>query len=301
MQKVLILGRSGQVAQALATRFAADFDVVSLGRAELDLADARKARAAVLEIRPDVVINAAAYTAVDRAESEAEAALALNATGPAAAAAAATEIGAPFVHYSTDYVFDGSKGSPYLETDAPSPLGVYGRTKLDGERAIAEANPRHVILRTSWVCSPGGANFLRTMLRLAGERDELGVVDDQRGSPTFAADLADAAAGVLAAIAADEQPEHFGVFHATGRGDTTWCGFAQAIMEASATRGGPSCRIKAITSADYPTPVKRPADSRLDCTKLETVFGLALPDWRTGLAACLDTIHSNQTISGASR
>ena len=301
MAKVLILGCSGQVASALIERLGRDHAVTALGRASLDLADADAAHASVLAHRPDVVVNAAAYTAVDRAETEAEAARALNATGPAAAAEAAAELGVPFIHYSTDYVFDGSKGAPYVETDGPSPPGVYGASKLEGERAVAAANPRHVILRTAWVCSPSGANFLRTMLRLAADRDEIGVVDDQTGRPTFAIDLAETAARVIDTLATGERPEHFGIFHATGQGDTTWCGFARAIMQGSADRGGPSCRVKPITTADYPTPVRRPADSRLDGSKLQSVYGITLPDWRDGLDRCLDTLYDTKTTTtGAS-
>ena len=196
--RILVLGRSGQVASALFGRLAlAGHDVLSFSREKLDLGDVDAARAGVLAARPDIVINAAAYTAVYQAESNADAAYALTAIAPAAAAAAAAELRAPFIHFSTDYVFDGSKGQPYLEADETSPLGVYGQTKLAGETAVAAANPRHVILRTSWVCSARGKNFLRTMLRLAGERDELGVVDDQIGRPTFAPDLADAVAAII--------------------------------------------------------------------------------------------------------
>lgn len=291
MARILILGRSGQVATALQARLPADGHVVeTLGRAEMDLADPAAARAAVLSRSPEVVINAAAYTAVDKAESDEAAARALNAAGPAAAAAAAASIGAAFIHFSTDYVFDGSKGEPYREDDAPRPLGVYGRTKLEGEQAVAAANPRHVILRTAWVCSPGGSNFLKTMLRLAGERDELSVVDDQRGRPTFARDLADAVAGILAAAAAPPA-EPWGVFHAVSEGETTWCGFARAIMDGSAARGGPACRVKPIPTSDYPTPARRPADSRLCTERLTAVYGLRLPHWQAALETCLDELY----------
>lgn len=264
--------------------------VTALGRGDFDLADPASARAAVLGIRPTEVVNAAAYTAVDRAESEPAAAMALNATGPEAAAAAAAEIGAPFIHFSTDYVFDGSKGAPYVESDAPSPLGVYGASKLAGERAVAAANPSHVIIRTAWVCSPTGSNFLRTMLRLAGDRDELGVVDDQRGQPTFAADLAAAALRVIQRLEDAPPPGAYGVFHLAGAGETTWCGFARAIMEGSAARGGPSAHIRPITTADYPTPVRRPADSRLNCEHIQAVYGISPRPWRDALDACLDQI-----------
>lgn len=314
MTHILILGATGQVAAALQGRLEGMHRLTVAGRAVLDLADPVAAHDFVKASGADVVVNAAAYTAVDRAESEPEAALALNATGPAAAAAAAHAIGAAFIHYSTDYVFDGSKGSPYVETDPPRPLGVYGATKLAGERAIAAANPRHLILRTGWVCSPDGTNFLRTMLRLAASRDEIAVVDDQRGCPTFAADLAEVAARIIDRLGpavrntdgsgrlnppADER-HPFGVFHVTGQGETTWCGFAQAIMEGSAARGGPACRVRAIATADYPAPVPRPEDSRLDGSRLEAVHGLRLPPWRDGLARCLDTLYDTREPGGAS-
>jgi dTDP-4-dehydrorhamnose reductase len=226
---------------------------------------------------------------VDKAEHDEPTARALNSDGPAAAAAAAAEVGALFVQFSTDYVFDGSQGRPYTEADATSPLGVYGRTKLDGEIAIAAANPRHLILRTSWVCSAVGSNFLKTMLRLAGERDEISVVDDQRGTPTFSGDLADATVALLGAL---ERPgaEHFGVFHSVSEGDTTWCGFAQAIMEESAALGGPSCRVRGIATSDYPTVARRPADSRMLSDRLKTVYNITLPEWRVSLRACLEDI-----------
>ena len=292
MARCLVIGASGQVASAIARRFASSHHLVTqLGRADLDLSDPVAARETVLRLAPEFVINAAAYTAVDRAETESEAAFALNATGPAAAAAAAAEVGAPFLHFSTDYVFDGTKGSPYVETDTPRPLGVYGRSKLEGELAIADANPKHVILRTSWVCGPTGANFLRTMLRLAAERDELGVVDDQRGNPTFAGDLADGTLRIVERLGSDRPEEAWGVFHLTGGGDTTWCGFARAIMAGSASRGGPAARVNPITTADYPTPVTRPADSRLHCARIESVYAIKPKLWTEALDLALNEIH----------
>ena len=289
--RILILGRSGQVASALSGKLAlAGHNVVTLSREELDLGDPDAARAGVLAARPEIVINAAAYTAVDQAESDADAARALNATGPGAAATAAAELGAAFIHFSTDYVFDGSRGRPYVETDETSPLGVYGQSKLAGEAAVVAANPRHVILRTAWVCSAGGSNFLRTMLRLANEREELGVVDDQTGQPTFAADLADAVVAIIDHWRTSQAPA-WGVFHAVSQGETTWCGFARAIMAGSQARGGPVARISAIGTADFPTPARRPADSRLGTDKLAAAYGIRLPHWQTSLGACLDEIY----------
>lgn len=289
--RTLVLGRSGQIAGALSAKLAqAGHDVVTLGREALNLGDAGAARAGVLAVRPDIVINAAAYTAVDQAEGDAEAAHALNAAGPAAAAGAAAELGAPFLHFSTDYVFDGSKGLPYLEDDETSPLGVYGQSKLAGEIGVAAANAQHVILRTSWVCSASGKNFLRTMLRLAAERDELGVVDDQIGQPTFAPDLADAVVTMIDRWQTAPTPA-WGVFHAVSQGETTWCGFAREIMAGSAARGGPAARIKAIRTSDFPTPARRPADSRLETAKLMAVYGIRLPHWQASLGDCLDEIY----------
>lgn len=301
MARILVLGRTGQVATALLARLPLDgHEVEALGRAGLDLSDPEAARAAVLERAPDIVVNAAAYTAVDRAENDAEVAVALNATGPAAAAAAAARIGAPFIHFSTDYVFDGSKGEPYEEGDATRPLGVYGRTKLEGEQAIAAANPRHVILRTAWVCSPTGSNFVKTMLRLAGERDSLGVVDDQYGRPTFARDLADAVGRIIGRLPGDGAQDGWGVFHAASQGETTWCGFARAIMEGSRARGGPAAEVRPITTADFPTPARRPADSRLSTERLASVYGIHLPAWQDSLGVCLDEIYGLPT-TGATR
>lgn len=292
MAKILILGETGQVATALRDRLSLDaHEVKSVGRRLADLGDPVAARAVVLEHSPDVVINAAAYTAVDKAESEPEAARALNVDGPAAAAAAAAEISAPFIHFSTDYVFDGSGGRPYTESDPTNPLGVYGQTKLDGERMTAAANPRHVILRTSWVCSPTGSNFMKTMLRLAAERDFLGVVSDQHGRPTFARDLANVVALLIPQLPDSEDDARWGVFHATGQGDTTWYSFASAIMEESRARGGPATEIRPISTADYPTPSRRPADSRLANDKLDRIYGVRLPEWRESLTICLDEIY----------
>lgn len=287
----VILGETGQVAVALAQRLSTGpWRVTALGRASNDLSDPASTRDNILRLAPDVVINAAAYTAVDKAESDPDAATALNVTGPAAAAAAARVLGVPFVHFSTDYVFDGSKGRPYLESDPTSPLGIYGATKLAGEQAIAEANPAHIILRTSWVCSPTGSNFVKTMLRLAADRDEIGVVADQRGQPTFADDLAQAVLTLLDRWSGSPDPSRSGVFHLAGATETNWCAFAQAILQGSSIRGGPHAHVRAITTADYPTPVHRPADSRLDCGRIEEVYGIRLPAWPDALEDCLDAL-----------
>ncbi|WP_395646264.1 dTDP-4-dehydrorhamnose reductase [Terricaulis sp.] len=281
--KVLVIGRGGQVARALVRRAPEGVAVETLSRPELDLAALRDADALVAVRRPDVVINAAAYTAVDAAESDADAARAVNAQGAEAVAAAAARLGAPVIQVSTDYVFAGDKGAPYVESDPVGPTGVYGRTKLEGERLVAAANSSAVIVRTAWVYDAHGKNFVRTMLRLAGQRPELSVVSDQQGCPTFADDLADA----LFAIARAPKP---GVVHCAGAGETTWAGFAEAIMALAAERGGPSAKVQPIPTSAYPTPAKRPANSRLNCAKLQGEYGVAMRPWRAALADCVDEI-----------
>jgi dTDP-4-dehydrorhamnose reductase len=236
-------------------------------------------------------VNAAAYTAVDRAEDQADLAFAVNRDGAARLAAAAAARGAPFVHFSTDYVFDGTKGSPYVETDTPSPLGVYGSSKEAGERAVLAANPRSVVLRTAWVCGPHGGNFVKTMLRLAAEREELRVVADQHGAPTFAADLAEAVARMAPRlVSAPAGDAAFGLFHLTGAPHTTWHGFTEEILAQAARRGHRLPRLAGIATADYPTRAARPADGRLDCSKIHRVHGMAPADWRDSLARCLDVL-----------
>ena len=288
--RVLVAGREGQVARALIARLG-DHIVTALEPPELDLTSRDSINAVVATSAPDLIINAAAYTAVDRAEDQPDLAAAINRDGAAWLAEAAAARGAPFIHFSTDYVFDGRKGAPYTEDDAPSPLGVYGRTKEEGERAVLAANTRSVILRTAWVCSPDGANFVKTMLRLASERDEIRVVADQHGAPTFAADLADAVARIaprlLAASAGDAA---FGLFHLSGAPHTTWHGFTEAILAEAAARGHRRPRLTPITTADYPTRAARPADGRLECGKIARVHGIAASDWRASLAHCLDML-----------
>jgi dTDP-4-dehydrorhamnose reductase len=290
--RVLVAGREGQVARALLARLgAAGHLVTALEPPALDLADRASVAAVVAAAAPDLVVNAAAYTAVDRAEDQPELARAVNATGAGWLAEAAAARGAPFVHFSTDYVFDGRKGAPYVEADPVAPLGVYGATKAEGERLVLAANPRAVVLRTAWVCSADGANFVKTMLRLGAERDEIRVVADQHGAPTFAADLADAVARMaprLAAAAAGDAA--FGLFHLSGMPHTSWHGFAEAILDGAARRGRPRPRLVAITTADYPTRAARPADGRMDCGRIAQVHGVAAADWRAGLEATLDLL-----------
>lgn len=286
----LVFGASGQVATALRRSLgaAAGHRITALGRADVDLSDPAAARDAVQRLRPDIVINAAAYTNVEAAEVDRAAVMALNVNGPAAAAAAAAEVGAPFIQFSSDYVFDGAKGAPYVETDAPCPLGVYGASKFAGEQAVAAANPTHVVLRTSWVYGAVGANFVRTMLGLAERRDEISVVDDQRGAPTSAADLADNTRLIVERLILRPTPDIWGVFHLAGQGEATWCMLAGAVMAGSAARGGPTAEIKPISTKDYPSPVRRPVDSRLDCSLVQSVYGFEIRPWRKSLETCLD-------------
>jgi dTDP-4-dehydrorhamnose reductase len=289
---VLVTGRSGQLAIELQrTLTVAGHRPVALGRPSLDLTSPSSLQAAIASVKPDAVVNAAAYTAVDKAEDEPEQAAAINAAGAGALSVAAADAGLPIVHVSTDYVFDGTKEGAYLETDPPAPLGVYGRTKLEGEQRVAEANPRHIILRTSWVFSAHGHNFVKTMLRLARERTSVSVVDDQLGRPTAAGDLASAIAALLPRIASDSaSADTFGVFHAAGQGPVTWYAFARTIMQGAAKRGTHSATVVPISTADYPTRVRRPANSVLDCSRLRAVHGIEMPPWQTGLDATLDEL-----------
>ncbi|MBP0583501.1 dTDP-4-dehydrorhamnose reductase, partial [Labrys sp. LIt4] len=254
--RVVVTGREGQLAHALrAVGASCGVDVVCLGRPELDLAEAARVWAALLASGADVIVNAAAYTAVDRAESEPEKAHAVNAAGAGLVGEAAWRLGVPIVHVSTDYVFDGTARRPYREEDRVCPLGVYGASKHEGELRVAAANPRHVICRTSWVCSPYGQNFVKTMLRLAGEREEVGVVADQVGCPTYALDLARALLEIARKVVGEDAAHSplFGVFHVAGSGEANWACLAEAVFAASAPAGGPSARVRRIATRDYPT------------------------------------------------
>ena len=279
-------GGPGQLVLSLAERLAGSGDAfVAVGPPALDLAsgDDEAVYRALAAAKPDAIINAAAHTAVDKAESERDLAFAINAAGAGAVARAAKRLGVPLVHVSTDYVFAGDKPEAYVETDPTGPTGVYGASKLAGEQAVTASGADAATLRTAWVYSPFGANFVKTMLRLAATRDELGVVDDQHGCPTNALDLADACIAVARHLAAGSDSAHRGLFHATGAGEGTWADFAEAIFAASAAAGGPTARVKRITTAQYPTPAQRPANSRLNTDKLAAVHGLRLPAWRQSL------------------
>jgi dTDP-4-dehydrorhamnose reductase len=279
--RIAVTGRHGQLTRSLQERAAADTGItlVCLGRPELDLSRPESIGQALAGCDADLVINAAAYTEVDKAESEADAAFAVNAAGAGTVASAAADLGLPVIQVSTDYVFDGQASVPYPETAATNPVSVYGASKLAGEAAVAAANPQHLIIRTAWVYSPFGKNFVKTMLRLAGERDELRVVDDQTGNPTSALDLAD---GVLAAARAALQPgfNEWGVYNIAGSGSTSWAGFAAHVLDESGRAGGATAKIEPIPGSEFVTAAKRPSNSRLDCTKAETILGYRAPDWR---------------------
>ncbi|PWE30004.1 dTDP-4-dehydrorhamnose reductase [Maritimibacter sp. 55A14] len=279
---LLVFGRTGQLARELARRAP---EAVFLGRDAADLADPAACAAAIETHAPGAVINAAAYTAVDRAETEEALATAVNAAAPGAMARACAARGIPFVHVSTDYVFDGSGAAPLRPGDAPAPLGAYGRSKLAGEAAVRAAGGCYAILRTSWVFSAHGGNFVKTMLRLGAGRDQLAVVADQVGGPTWAGDIAAACLTIAAQLARD--PAKSGIHHFAGAPDVSWAGFARAIF----AQAGLSCAVTDIPSADYPTPAARPANSRLDCSGLETAFAIPRPDWRTGLARVIEELE----------
>lgn len=280
--RILVTGREGQVARSLAERASADpeLDVVFAGRPQLDLLRPETVRSEILAARPDVVVSAAAHTAVDRAEDEPELAFAINAAGAGAVAEAAAEAGAAVIHLSTDYVFSGDREGEYVETDAPDPKSVYGRSKLEGEKAVAAANPRHVILRTAWVYSPFGKNFAKTMLGLAAERDSLRIVADQWGNPTAAADIAEGVLRIAKRVTGDGPDARYGLFHLAGQGNTNWAGFARQIFAESAGLGGPSAKVEEIATADYPTKARRPQNSRLACEKLLAVYSWRPPPWQ---------------------
>ncbi|NUQ17970.1 MAG: dTDP-4-dehydrorhamnose reductase [Sphingomonas sp.] len=293
--RVVVTGREGQVVRSLVERGSrAGHEIVALGRPDLDLtADADAIEAAIDAEHPDVLVSAAAYTAVDKAESEPELAFAINEKGAGAVAGAARILGIPLVHLSTDYVFDGSKASPYAEQDEPSPAGVYGASKLAGEHAVLAQQPNSAILRTAWVYSPFAANFVKTMLRLAVDREEIAVVADQRGNPTSALDVADGVLAVAANLLGDNDPALRGIFHMTADGDASWAEFAEWIFEASGRSGGPTARVKRIASADYSAAARRPANSRLDCTKLRHKHGVSLPAWRASAESVVHRLVEN--------
>ena len=293
--RLLIAGAQGQLARAMIelAPSAADVTAFAIGRPALDLTAPASVLSTLADFKPDIIVNAAAYTAVDRAEQEPAAAMALNAEGPRRLAETAERMGAVLIHLSTDCVFDGAKPHPYVEDDPTTPLSVYGRSKLAGEEAVRRAAPRHLILRTSWVYSPFGSNFVKAMLQRAERHGELRVVDDRYGCPTYAPHLAAAILAVARTVIAEPERPVWGTYHAAGSGAVTWCGFAREIMRLSAARGGPSVPVVPITTAEYPTAAARPMNSHLDCRKLATTFGVALPPWQEGLTECIERLSAS--------
>jgi dTDP-4-dehydrorhamnose reductase len=287
--KILLIGKNGQVGWELRRTLAPMGEVVAVDFPEIDLTDAAALRRLVAEMRPRVVINAAAYTAVDKAESETQLCQQINGAAPGILAEAATKVRALLVHYSTDYVFDGTKGAPYVETDAPNPLGEYGRSKLAGDLAVQATDADHLIFRLCWVYGARGQNFMLTMQRLAREREKLHVVGDQLGCPTWSRMIAETTALVLKQVKSDPNRSVFnGVYHVAAGGFTSWHGFASRIIELMPAAERKCRGVEAITTADYPTPAKRPAYSVLDCDKLQRTFGLRLPAWETSLKQVLN-------------
>ena len=283
--RILILGANGQLGTELERSFADAGEVIARARETVDLSRPDQLRAVVRQTAPQLILNAAAYTAVDRAESEPDLARAINAHAPAVLAEEALRANALFFHYSTDYVFDGSKTTPWLETDAPHPLNIYGQTKLEGEQAIQQIGGRAFVFRTSWVYGPHGKNFLLTMLRLGSDRKQLRVVDDQIGSPTSSIQLAEATRRVADRILSGAAPaESAGVYHMTCSGSTSWCGFARAIFQqAERVLHMPAPEVIPIPTTEFPTPARRPAYSVLDCEKLFQNFGVRLAPWQSAL------------------
>ncbi|WAC29257.1 dTDP-4-dehydrorhamnose reductase [Ancylobacter sp. SL191] len=299
--RIAITGTSGQVAQSLARHAAAaGGDAVLIGRPDFDLAAPDNASTVFAAARPDVIVSAAAYTAVDKAESEPELAHRINADGAGSVARAAAALNVPVIHLSTDYVFDGSKTGEWVEDDATGPLGVYGASKLAGEQAVLVATPNAAILRVSWVYAPFGANFVRTMLRLAETRDSLGVVADQIGRPTSALDIASAIWQVAEQLTAHPQEAALrGLFHLPAGGPAaSWADFAEAIFANAARRGQKGAQIGRIGTADYPTPARRPANSLMDGSKIARVYGINLPDWRRSLEVVMDQLAGTAPGSG---
>ena len=304
--RLLIAGWQGQLAHALVENALrrSDVEACSIGRPALDICQLPTIERALSDVRPDVVINTAAYTAVDAAELNEASAFALNAGGAGEIAKAAAARGLPIIHVSTDYVFDGLKPAPYVETDPAAPRTVYGRSKLAGESAIARANHQHIILRTSWVYSPFGRNFLKTMLARRDGPGVVEVVDDQWGSPTYAPHLADAILALASQFtgpSAGADPARWGIYHAAGGGETSWYEFARAIFSEATPRGETQAAVLPIAASRYPTVAPRLSNSRLDCTKLNTTFGIALPHWREGVRQCLERLTAAHAAGIAGR
>lgn len=293
--KLLVTGKNGQVGFELQRALAPLGEVTAVDQSECDISDEGAVRGLVREVRPDVIVNPAAYTAVDKAESDRGIAFAVNARAPAVLGEEAARLGGLVIHFSTDYVFDGTKDGAYTEDDVPNPQSVYGASKWEGERALAQATPRHLILRTSWVVGAHGSNFAKTMLRLAAERERLRVVADQFGAPTSAALLADVTAHLVRQYQKERDAAFpYGTYHVAAGGETHWCEYARFVISEAVAAGktlkaGPDA-IAAISTAEYPTPAVRPANSRLDTQRFRDTFGLRLPHWQDGLRHVLQQI-----------
>ena len=290
MTAILLFGANGQLGQEILARApAAALDVIGRSRSQTDIANAAAVDAALRDVRPDLVVNAAAYTKVDKAETEREEAYRVNKDGAGILASACAAADVPFVHISTDYVFDGAQQKPYVEDDPVAPVGVYGASKLAGEEEVRRRHKKHVILRTSWVYGQYGSNFLKTMLRLAEERSELRVVADQRGSPTCTADLAQAVFALAPRLTrADDRS--WGTYHFTGEGETNWCQFADEILTQRARWKGSRPRLTPITTAEYPTPARRPMNSVLDNRRFRSTFGLSAKSWKLSVKESVDAL-----------
>jgi dTDP-4-dehydrorhamnose reductase len=288
--RIVVTGSNGQVARSMIERApGAACEIICIGRPTLDLANLITIDA-IAAAKPDVLLSAAAYTDVNKAEAEPALADLINGRAPGLLAAHAHVLGIPLIHLSTDYVFDGTKPGAYTEADPICPINAYGRSKAAGERAIAQATSRHVILRTSWVYSPFGRNFVRSMLALAAQQDEVRVVADQIGNPTAAGDIADGVMAVAQNLITVTGDQHYGTFHMAAEGTASWAELAAAIFLISAERGGPSARVIPIASHEYPTPAQRPSNSRLDCMRIARIHGVSLPHWRTSLGPCIERI-----------
>ncbi|MGN8020202.1 dTDP-4-dehydrorhamnose reductase [Phyllobacterium sp. 22229] len=294
--KIVVTGRDGQIVRSLVERVASHpaVQLFAVGRPEFDLSRPKSVFAVIRSIRPDIVISAAAYTAVDQAEDEPEQAYAINAVGAGAVAQAAAEIGAAVIHLSTDYVFAGEGKRPYTEDDATVPCSVYGQTKLAGEALVASVNSRHLILRTAWLYSPFGKNFVKTMLRLAVDRDSVSVVSDQWGNPTSAIDIADGILHMANRLRVDTQFSAFGIYHLAGTGRTNWSTFARAIFQESRDEQGPFADVKDILTSEYPTKARRPLNSSLNTEKFHAMFGWKPSAWQESIRATVQRLlHSN--------
>lgn len=293
---MVVTGREGQVVRSLLeTADIADIEIEAVGRPHLDLTAPREAIFETLNAAaPDIIVNAAAYTQVDRAEGEADLAFSVNEEGARSVAIAARRLDVPLIHLSTDYVFDGTKSTPYSEDDLPNPATVYGASKLAGEHAVLVEQPRSAVLRTAWVFSPFGSNFVRTMLRLAAQCDEIGVVSDQIGNPTSAIDIAHGIIAVARNLFQEDDPQHCGVFHMTAAGEASWAELAEEVFATSATAGGPSASVRRIATANYPTAARRPANSRLSCEKLACAHDVRLPEWKAPVRSVVQRVLNDR-------